>query len=169
MFRTRCTKPCPAQKLRIVSSMIRSCDEYDSLRTSGNTARKHMYHDQPPSHTSQSSRRVACHACRLRSSGFLHTAAAPVQLLQPSASKGGGEAKRQPLGRRKQRRWENGGYPPARRTAVWCLPFDNKGSCCACLWNLFSIFHGTQGNEIVPPLYFLQRIGFGPPLAIVAG
>ena len=43
---------------------------------------------------------------RRRSSGLIHTVAAPVQ--QAPAVRGGGEARRQPLGRRKQRRWENG-------------------------------------------------------------
>eukprot|EP00904_Undaria_pinnatifida_P012368 jgi/Undpi1/8261/HiC_scaffold_25.g10731.m1 len=42
---------------------------------------------------------------RRRSSGLIHTVAAPVQ--QAPAVRGGGEARRQPLGRRKQRRWEN--------------------------------------------------------------
>ncbi|CAM9394754.1 unnamed protein product [Pylaiella littoralis] len=42
---------------------------------------------------------------RLRSSSFLHTAVAPVQ--QSSATRAGAETRRQPLGRRKQRRWEN--------------------------------------------------------------
>ncbi|CAM9250005.1 unnamed protein product, partial [Laminaria digitata] len=42
---------------------------------------------------------------RRRSSGLIHTVAAPVQQAPPI--RGGGEARRQPLGRRKQRRWEN--------------------------------------------------------------
>lgn len=43
---------------------------------------------------------------RLRPSSLLHMAVAPVQ--QSSATRGGGDARRQPLGRRKQRRWDNG-------------------------------------------------------------
>ena len=43
---------------------------------------------------------------RRRSSGLIHTVAAPVQ--QAPAIRGGGEARRHRLGRRKQRRWENG-------------------------------------------------------------
>ncbi|CAN0229955.1 unnamed protein product [Ascophyllum nodosum] len=39
-----------------------------------------------------------------RSSSLLHTAAAPVQVATP---RGEGDARRQPRGRRKQRRWEN--------------------------------------------------------------
>ncbi|CBJ30357.1 expressed unknown protein [Ectocarpus siliculosus] len=42
---------------------------------------------------------------RLRPSSILHTAAAPVQ--QSSATRREGESRRQPAGRRKQRRWEN--------------------------------------------------------------
>ncbi|CAM9738051.1 unnamed protein product [Scytosiphon promiscuus] len=71
-------------------------DEDDSLAVvfSANTGagRAHTPQRLNRTHTPQ----------RLRSSSILHTAPAPVQQVSRE-----GEARRQPLGRRKQRRWEN--------------------------------------------------------------
>ncbi|CAM9702384.1 unnamed protein product [Hapterophycus canaliculatus] len=88
----------PAPAIAAASSLCAHTgeDEDDSLAVvfSANTGagRAHTPQRLNRTHTPQ----------RLRSSSILHTAAAPVQ--QPPR---GGEGRRQPLGRRKQRRWEN--------------------------------------------------------------